>query len=492
MAILKPVVRKLRKDGFYPVYIRITHEKSVSYIKTDKVVSKDYLKNNEITDPFVLKYCSQKIAEYYTLLNSTIISASWKAKDIAEFLVNGNGDVCFSDFARRHIDKLIDNGQERTSKNYKLALEHLERFFGTTNVMFSMLTSHNVNRWIDSMKNTRRAKEMYPICIRQVFKAATLEYNDYDTGRIRITTNPWLKVIIPQSDVASKKAITPEACREFFSFPIPDSKMKLPVIEFGRDVAMMILCLAGINTVDLFNMKKKDYYDGIIHYQRAKTKKFRADGAYIEVKVPPLLIPVFEKYRNGKDTEYLFNFHDRLCDSDSFNANVNRGIKQLCKEMQLPKDQWYCAYTFRHTWGTVAQNDCHASIHEVAFAMNHASSHKVTQGYIKTDYSPIWKLNDMVIDFIFFSDKASSSMRVKEDNMFRLSYRYMVNASAYHNGKKVADITDVGFNNVDEVIARLVSMLPGDIPNRSIVMFKIVNIDKNQTVVYQKQKGKGF
>ena len=41
----------------------------------------------------------------------------------------------------------------------------------------------------------------------------------------------------------------------------------------------------------------------------------------------------------------------------------------------------------------------------------------------------------------------------------------MVNAAAYHNGQNVAELTDVGFNNVDEVIARLATMLPEDIPD---------------------------
>ena len=68
----------------------------------------------------------------------------------------------------------------------------------------------------------------------------------------------------------------------------------------------------------------------------------------------------------------------------------------------------------------------------------------------------------------------------------------MVNASAYHQGKMVAELTDVGFNNVDEVIDRLVTMLPTDIPERAVVLFKIVNLDKDQVVVYQKQKGKSF
>ncbi len=492
MATLKAVVRTARADGFYPVYIRVTHHRASSFIKTDKMVTrKELTKTNEIKAPYVLQYCTQKIMEYNERLNKKDIE-HWTAKEIAEFLTSGNDDICFSDYARTHIACMIDKGQERNSRNYMLALQHLERFMGTNKIMFSHLTSTTMNKWIKSLESTHRAKEMYPICMRQVFKAAQLEYNDYDTGRIRIKTNPWVKVEIPIADKAEKLAITPEACRVFFSFPIPESKMKFPLTEFGRDIAMMVLCLAGINTVDLYNMRKKDYENGIIHYQRAKTKKFRADGAYMEMRVPPIIQPLIEKYMDSSDDEHLFNFYQRMRTSDSFNANANIGIKQLCKAMEMPKEEWYSIYTFRHTWGTVAQNDIHASISDVAFAMNHSSGHKVTRGYIKIDYSPAWVLNEKVIDFIFFSGKTSKREQKQEDTYFRLSYRYMVNAAAYHNGQNVAELTDVGFNNVDEVIARLVTLLPEDIPDRSIVMFKIVNLDKNQTAVYQRQKGKGF
>ena len=92
--------------------------------------------------------------------------------------------------------------------------------------------------------------------------------------------------------------------------------MKYPQTEFGRDVAMMVLCLAGINTIDLYNLRKQDYRNGIIHYQRAKTKKFRADGAYMEMRVPAIIQPLFEKYMNtAKDDERLFKFlsaHDYI------------------------------------------------------------------------------------------------------------------------------------------------------------------------------------
>lgn len=493
MATFKACVQKERKDGFFPVYIRVTHRRTTQYIKTDKMVTrKELTKSNEIKDPFVLQFCTQRILEYNEKLNKVDIE-HWTAKEVADFLTKESEDICFSDYARKHIDRMIDRGQQRNARNYELALQHMERFAGTTRVMFSHLTSNFVSRWIESMEQTHRAKEMYPICMRQVFKAAQVEMNDYDNGIIRIKTNPWVKVKIPKADRTEKLAITPEACRAFFSFPLPDSKMKYPLMELGRDVAMMVLCLAGINTVDLFNLRKEDYHGGIIHYQRAKTKKFRADGAYMEMRVPPILLPLFEKYAN-KDAadDHLFVFSQRHTTNDSFCANVNGGIRQICRAMGMTKDEDYSAYTFRHTWGTVAQNDCGASISEVAFAMNHSSGHKVTRGYIKIDFTPAWLLNEKVVDFIFFTDKPSVRERQEEEPHFRLSFRYQIHCEAYFQGKKLAEFTDTGYNNVDEVIAKLASELPDDIPARSMVMFKIENMDKGQTMVYQRMKGKGF
>lgn len=297
MATMKACVQKMRKDGFFPVYIRVTNNRTTQYIKTDKMITKHELsRSKDITDPVVMQFCTSLILDYNSRLN-TVDTRTWTAQMIVDYLQSGDEDLCFSDYARKHIDRLIDNGQERTAKNYQLALQHLERFFGTTKVRFSQLTTANVEKWMKSLERTHRAKEMYPVCIRQVFRSAVRELNDYDTGLIRIRTNPWMKVKIPHSDRAEKLAITPEACRDFFAAPLPESKLKSPLPELGRDVAMMVLCLGGINTVDLFSLRKEDYHGGIIHYKRAKTKKFRADEAYMEMRVPPIILPLFEKYK---------------------------------------------------------------------------------------------------------------------------------------------------------------------------------------------------
>ena len=497
MAIFKAVVRRPRKDGFWQVYIRVGVGVKVGYITTDKyVTSKGLSKTNEITDPYVLQYCSSLIIEYNDKLNRKDTSR-WTVRQVVEYLRTADTDLCFSEYARLHIDRMIDRGQQRNARNYQLALQHLERFCGTTKIMFDELTSPTVNRWIQTLELTKRAKEMYPVCMRQVFKAAIMEYNDYDNGLIRIKTNPWAKVKIPAADRTEKLAISPEMCREFFSAPLPESKMKSPLPEFGRDVAKMILCLAGINTVDLYELRKEDYQDGRICYRRAKTRKIRRDEAYIEMRVEPILLPLFEKYKADENDPYLFNFHSRMTTSDSFNANVNTGLRKVCESMGMQKDEWFSAYTFRHTWGTVAQNDCDATIDEVAFAMNHSNGHAVTRGYIKLDFSPAWELNKKVIDFIFFSTAKSKQGKAQgvdepKDEKFRISPKYMVYARAYFRGQVLAEVSDIGFSNIEEVIARLTPILPATIPERCAVQFRIRNVDTDQEVVYERTKGKGF
>ena len=494
MATFKVCVQKQRKDGFWPVYIRVIHHKKVAYIPTDKMVTDKGLSNhNEVEDPYVMRWCMDRIVCYMESLNK-VDTEHWTVKEVVDFLKNGNTDVSFSEYARLHHDRMIDNRQERNARNYELAYQHLERYAGTTNVMFSQLTSTFVNGWIKSLEHTHRAKEMYPVCIRQIFKAACAELNEYDQGRIRITTNPWVKVQIPTADRAEKLAISPEDCRAFFAAPLPESKMKSPLPELGRDVAMMVLCLGGMNTVDIYRLKKRDYYDGIIHYKRAKTRKSRADEAYMEMRVPAIIQPLFEKYAAEADDEYLFCFHTRHTNNDSFNANVNIGIKKICESMKMAKSDWYSVYTFRHTWGTVAQNDCGASIADVAFGMNHSSGHKVTRGYLKIDFTPAWTLNEKVIDFIFFStEKGARQQHEDESNTFeRFSAKQMIKGTVYFRGKVLGEVQDIGFNNVDEVIAALVPFVPDDVPVRSMVQFRIENCDKQQTAIYERMKGKGF
>lgn len=160
----------------YVVYIRVTHNRKIKYIRTswmvdDKGLSKD---KQDIIDPFVAEQTSKVITRYYSMLNR-LDTQDWTAKEVVEFILYGKEGISFSTYARKHIEKMIERGQERTSRDYKWALYSLEKFAGENEVMFSQLTYSFLSRWIDSLARTSRSKEKYPINIRQIHKAAMLE-----------------------------------------------------------------------------------------------------------------------------------------------------------------------------------------------------------------------------------------------------------------------------------------------------------------------------
>ena len=421
--------------------------------------------------------------------------SAWNLKDIVEYVTTTGSHVSFSSYARTYIEKI---DKPRTAKNYTLALKHLEKYMGSCELMFQSLTENNLNAWIDAMvrDGKKRAKEMYPVCIRQIWRNAMKELNVPEQGIVRIKYNPWERITIPQSDDTVKQAKSPNAMRTFFSCPIPSKPFAMSLMEFGRDVAKMAFCLGGMYCADLYELKKEDYYDGIIHYNRAKTKHCRKDSAYMEMRVPDIIKPLFKKYKSSHNKGPLFCFHEMYATEESFCANVNSGIRQICQKiMGLSKEEDYSILTFRHTWATIAFNELGLDWQAVAFAMNHGSAHRVTQTYVKKDFSPAWELNDKVVEFIFFSDNPGKEELRREEKKLetdRISKINLLRGTAFYKGRVVAEEEKTGFTNKGQLVALLIKRLPRDIPSGAIVQFVIENIDKGGKWMYEHQKGKGF
>ena len=106
MAILKATVRFRNKSGLYPVYIRFTQVKQVSYVKTSWMVNdKGINERKEIIDPFVIKQTSLLIENYYTQLNQ-VDSSNWSVGEIVKYVTEFNTDMSFSEYAKDHIWKI--------------------------------------------------------------------------------------------------------------------------------------------------------------------------------------------------------------------------------------------------------------------------------------------------------------------------------------------------------------------------------------------------
>ena len=242
-----------------------------------------------------------------------------------------------------------NEGRGRSAKNYLLALKSMESYFGNPNISFSDITSFFLKDWISSMKNSRQKKNAYPNCVKTMFRAGCDKFNDYDTGEMRIRHDPFRVVKIPPKNIADKKALPVDVLRRFFDVDItslkPSKRGMPPRAYIAKDVSLLVFCLVGINTVDLYNLGKGCYKDGKLCYNRMKTKGRRADEAYIEIEVPDLVKPLFLKYQGRGD--WLFNFNEIYASDKTFNDCVNRGIKDIVRLGGLPP---VSTYSFRHSW----------------------------------------------------------------------------------------------------------------------------------------------
>jgi integrase len=402
MATFSIVIRGKRNDGHYPVYIRVNQKSKSAYIKTSFVVSnrglkktytKDGKEKTEVSDKIVVRECTNEIARYVCRLN-LIDDRNMSVREIVEYLTGEYAtELSFTNFANEYISGMIANDRLHPASNYRMAVKRLHEHMNKSNILFSDITTNALLGWIESMMDSLRNRNLYPNCIKTIFNAAMLKYNDEDREIIRIKRNPFSKVTIPKAKYSEKRSISVEVIRTFFCSEIPN----LPAREeMSRDVCMMMFCLAGMNTADLYDLPIDAINDGVLCYRRKKTRDKSLTGSYSEIRISERILSLFEKYRGKKR---LLCFSERYATPEDFTSVIGKACKRVCEKGGIKEK--ITPYSFRHSWATIALNECGASMDDIAFALNHVSAHRVTSIYIKPDYSRIDRLNEKVLNKVF-------------------------------------------------------------------------------------------
>jgi integrase len=417
MATTKIVILKhqQREDKTWNVKIRITHDRKSAYIPTSYYVNIDLInkktfelkeRNNPVYDSVMVDVL--RIRQEFNKLGRSI--EHYTAKGLCALMQDvlsgkSSEEINFFDYAEKHIQKLKDENHSMW-ENFQASINHLYKYLGNKNLNFSDITSVFLRRYdeylhnIDSQNGTGKISDsgvrLYIGKIQRIFNLAKLEYNDDESGIIRISNDPFQKYKIPKSPITRKRAITAEQIRAIKDLRFP---VKFTGTIIARDVFIMSFLLAGMNTVDMFYVDKVS--DGRVEYERRKTRTRRADNAFISVRIEPELIPYMDRYRDLIG-DRAFNFFTRYASHDQFNHKVNENLKMVGKEIGLDNLSFYSA---RHSWATIARNECGISMDDVAFSLNHKSGHNITDTYIKKDWSIIDRANRKVIDFVFGKDE---------------------------------------------------------------------------------------
>lgn len=398
MATLKYLILKnnVRADKTWNVVIRLTHERKVRYISTTMYVSKkDITSGYKIKNQQIIIRCEELIAVYRESLRE--LGLELYPMDIDTIVgyiksANSNTGIDFITFARKWC---ASHREIKGIKNYTTALNSFCTYLGRNALLCNEVTVQRLKEFEEYLSGKKRAQSLYPSVILRLFSEAREHYNDEDNNIIRIKNN-LSKYKPKQQNVAVKRALPEEVIKEIFLLPYDEKKNKglTSRHDLAKDCFILSFCLMGMNSADLYNAT--DYDGKYITYYRTKTKDRRNDQAQMKVEISPIIENLVEKYR-GKDR--VFNFYERFSSMADLNRAINIGLKEIGQEIGVENLQFYSA---RHSMATIAINKVGISKYIVNDMLNHVdTSMKITELYIKKDYSPINEANFKLLDYVF-------------------------------------------------------------------------------------------
>jgi len=376
-----------RKDGTFPVYVRVTNNRKSAYIKTGVYVDRSQItKNYELKDTDVMSVLAKRIIEYRKKILS--IEQNADVRDIAKHLTAGDEIVDFFKFGYE-LAKTKGSGES----NYVTALNSFAKYMGTNSLPFSMLHVKNLAGFENHLVGSglKRAPSLYLSSLKHVFEKAKKQYKGL------IANDPFADYVLPEQNVAEKRALPIDLIRRIMNYAPAGRDSGFRRDTFAKDVFLLSFYLIGMNSADLYHCPPAR--DGRLTYNRQKTKDRRSDNAVMSVKIEPEAERLIEKYADS-DGKRAFCFYKMYSTAKNFNWTLNKGLKIIGRDKDVGIDdlEFYAA---RHSWANIATNRCKipkAIVHE---ALNHVDEKmKITDLYIEKEWWHIDEANRLVLDCI--------------------------------------------------------------------------------------------
>lgn len=372
MQISKPSVaifqdtRRSKKDGTYPVKLRITYERIPKYYNIGVDVSEENF--NLIENSSLLKQLKNSILKKELLIlklkcDSIRTKATDLIKEIDEFSFEAFEDKLFNkklpqkraelfDYYEKNIENLLKEERVGTASSYRCAMNSLRKF--NPELKFKDINPvclKSFERWMLENGNSISTVGIYLRPLRMIFNAAIAD------GIIIRDIYPFglRKYKIPSSK-NTKKALTSAEIRLLLDYkPIEGTWY-----DKAKDFFIFSYYCNGMNMKDILHLKRRDLDKGYIRFTRAKTiNTNRLNNSKISIYVTEQVNTIIEKWQNTSNDldDYLFPFLvnsttplKRQSDTKQFIRMVNTYLKEIA--IQLEIDKPITTYYARHSFAT--------------------------------------------------------------------------------------------------------------------------------------------
>ena len=398
-----------RKDGTYPVNIRVTFKGKTRRLATTLVcTTNDLTRTLKIKNATILNKSDALIATMRDAVKDLspfdleTQDVDWVVKHIKDSLSKDEFHMDFFEWS----DKYVLSKQPTTRKAYTCALNALERFLGKRSIdindisrpllldFMEMVDNEPWMHW--DIKNQRiipskatkipkGASTRHLAKLEHLFNAAKDKYNDEDAGRILIPRSPFSKITKVYPVSRGQSNLGQELMQRIISSQVDNEPMRIAL-----DMFIVSFGLMGANMADLYFAKpvKEEWV-----YYRQKTSSRRADRAEMRVSIPGELQPYLERLK-GQGGWWLNRLHEFASTKDFATARVNRCLRKWCEDNGVEVFTFYAA---RHTFASLARKEG-VDKSTIDDCLGHKGSFQVADIYAEKAWDLIQDANRKVLD----------------------------------------------------------------------------------------------
>lgn len=409
----KPVVINRRKDGTWPVKIRVTFKGVSRRLPTTlSATSADLTRGGRIKSADLLNKADAIVRQMREAAAkiSPFDLEEWDVDRVVRFIKDDirGGDNFRLDFFS-FADGFTATKGDGTRRDYATAVNALERFVGrreldvndiTRAMLLDFVDYVNAEPWMrrnnqtGELVRTSRAKKRstaaakYLARLGAIYQAARVKYNDEDEGRIVIPRQPFALVKVKASPSEGQRNLGEELMQRIIAAQPADKGQRYALAAFVVSFALM-----GANLADLYDAKR--FSGDVWRYHRRKTRTRRADAAAMQVVIQPEVrrhLAVLQDWGHGD--WWLPRLHRLGSTTNLCTQNVNYHLRRWAEADGVEPFTFYAA---RHTWASIARK---AGVEKATVdeCLCHVGDFAITDIYAERSWDIIAAANRKVLD----------------------------------------------------------------------------------------------
>lgn len=395
-----------RKDGTYPVKIRVTFKGASRRLPTNLVARPgDLTRTLHIKSPGITARANALIARMQDTLAdiSPLSMEAWDVDRVVAHIRTGLAGMTFRLDFFAWADTYLACKTATTRRAYDMALNALERFLGARELDINDITRAKLLDFVafindepkmhydprsGEWKETGRAKRTgaasrHLMKLQHMFDAAKFKYNDDD--RILIPRSPFAGIPRDYGHAEGEEALPVEVLQRMILDTAPEGVERVAVDAFLLSFATM-----GANLADLYAARR--FQGDKWSYKRKKT------GAPMRLTVPPEVSGIVGRLRRGGGEWWLPELH-RIASTgaNQCTAKINAALHRWAARAGVPRFNFYAA---RHTWASVARNKAGIEKATVDECLTHKGDFPLADIYIQRSWDRLDAANRKVLELL--------------------------------------------------------------------------------------------